>query len=43
MITKEKAIELAKIYLKKSEWNYIFINEEKVEFEEKLEMQNYGK
>ncbi|MDP2160160.1 MAG: hypothetical protein Q8K02_06740 [Flavobacterium sp.] len=38
MITKEKAIELAKIYLKNSEWNYIFISEEKVEFEEKLEM-----
>ncbi|MEC4004913.1 hypothetical protein OX283_009620 [Flavobacterium sp. SUN052] len=38
MITKEKAIEIAKIYLKKNNWNYIYINEEKVELEEKLEM-----
>lgn len=38
MITKEKAIEIAKTYLKKNEWNYIFIDEEKVELEENLEM-----
>ncbi len=38
MITKEKAIEIAKIYLKKNNWNYIFIHEEKVQFKEKLEM-----
>lgn len=38
MITKEKAIEIAKIYLKKNNWNYILINEEKVEFDEKLEI-----
>ncbi len=38
MITKEKAIEIAKTYLKKNEWNYIFLEEEKVEFEEKVEI-----
>lgn len=38
MITKEKAIEIAKKYLKKNNWNYIFLDEEKVEFEEKVEM-----
>lgn len=38
MITKEKAIEIAKIYLKKNDWNYIFIHEEKVQLKEKVEM-----
>lgn len=38
MITKDKAIEIAKQYLNKSDWNYIFINEEKVQLEENVEI-----
>jgi hypothetical protein len=38
MITKKKVIEIAKTYLNENNWNYIFINEEKVEFEEKIEI-----
>ena len=38
MITKEKAIEIAKKYLHENDWNYIYLDEENVVFQESEEV-----